>query len=243
MLQQALKPMTQTPVKAAQSMFPTSGSGSAGASGWMGGGAGNFNSFLGNGKDPNTPQGQMDAFNKLYPYTDSLKWRQMTQQLGYAGQQPVLQGLTWYGQHQPQYLNQLSQALTSLNPANRMGRVADFRRDAMGQGLDQANQNIGMLGANSGPLANALRMGAMNDAQQSGNEYMMQQYSPEQDAKNAALAAQLMNPAVSNPLLDWYTGLTMGGEQHHGQTAANGSIGNTIMGLAGAAGQIYGATK
>lgn len=218
MLQQAMQPIKKAPAM-------------------MGNSGGGFSGY--NQVSPNSPQGQMNALNKQYPYEKSLKWRQMTQQLGYAGQQPVLQGLTWYGQQQPQYLNMLGQAISSLNPNNRMGRVADFRRDAMGQGLDQANQQIGMLGANSGALANALRMGAMNSAQQAGNEYMFQQYSPEQDAKNAGLAAQLMNPGVSNPLLDWYTGLTMGGEQHHGQTAGNGSIGNTIMGLADAAGQIF----
>jgi hypothetical protein len=201
---------------------------------------GGFSGFQQPAQAPANPaQAQMNALNAQYPSTGGAKWVDMKKQLAYAAQPNVLHGMNFLNQMQPQHLNMIKQALSALNPNNRMGRVADYRRDAMGQGLDMANQQVGMLGANSGALANALRMGAMNNAQQAGNEYMFQQYSPEQDVRNAQAASALLDPATVTPLMDRYMQWLQEGQANKPKSSGGlGGVLGTLSNLAASAAEL-----
>jgi len=219
MLQQAMQPIKKAPQQPSNMM------------------GGRFTGFQQPAQAPANPaMANMNALNAQYPLKGGATWVDMKKQLAYAAQPNVLHGIGFLNQMQPQHLNMIMQALGALNPANRMGRVADYRRDAMGQGLDMANQQIGMLGANSGALANALRMGAMNNAQQAGNEYMFQQYSPEQDVRNAQAASALLDPATVTPLMDRYMQWLQEGQANKPKSSGGlGGMLGTLTGLAGSA--------
>lgn len=194
--------------------------------------------FFGQTQQPVNPQQQaMDALNASHPYINGLKWRDMSKQLGYGLQPQILSALDFYGQMQPQQFNAIRQAMSALNPANRQGRVEGFRKDAMGQANDQVNSQMGMLGNLDQATADALRIGAMNSAQQSGNEFMQQQYNPEQDVRNAMASSQLMAPGTMNPYLDYYMNLT--GQGAAANPAKKGpDILGTVLGAAGTAAQM-----
>lgn len=201
---------------------------------WLTGGAqgGGFSGL--NQVAPTSPQGQLNALNASHPYEKSLKWRQMTQQLGYGMQPQVLHALDFYGQMQPQQFAMIRNAMSALNPANKQGRVDQYRRDAMGQSLDQANSQMGMLGNLDENTRNAILLGAMNSSQQAGNEFMNQQYNPEQDVRNAMAAAGLLSAESLNPYMNAYQNLTTQGENTHA-TTSGGGIGGAIMGALGSA--------
>lgn len=192
----------------------------------------------------NQPQAQPQAqpaqtLNQQYPYKGGLKWGDMTKQLAYLAQPGALSGLNFMNQIQPMQQNLTMGAFNALNPANRQGRVDGFRRQAQQGAMDTVNEQAGTFGLLDARLLDALRAGAMNQATQSGNEYMRQQYSPEMDVQSALMGAQLSDPAVLAPLLNWYTNLIQQGDNV--QTQKNAQKGGGMLGgLAGLAGMAGG---
>lgn len=223
MLQQS---MQQQPIKTATQTGGW-GTGTAGQSGWAGM-PGLGSSFLGNNqtpKDPNSPMGQLDSLNASHPYEKSLKWRDMFKQMGYGMQPHVLNALDFYGQMQPQQFSMIRNAMSALNPANKQGRVEQYRRDATGQSLDQAQSHMGMLGNLDENTRNAIILGAMNNGNQAGNEFMNQQYNPEQDVRNAMAAAGLLSPESANPYLNAYQSAVMQGDVNNPKNSGGGLMG------------------
>lgn len=197
------------------------------------------------GQTPSQPAydvNKKSAFNTRYPYKGGLTWGDMKKQIGYGAQQSAMNGLNFMNQMQPQQQQMVSRAFAALNPQNRAGRVSNFRQQAMGAANDMVNQQGGTLlggGEETYALLNAMRLGAQNNAQQAGNDFMAQQYSPEMDVQSALQASQMMDPSISSPLLNFYLSLIQEGDQAQIQKNAQKG-GGMLGGLAGLAGMAGG---
>lgn len=205
-------------------------------SGGLGGWAPQGFSLGNQNNQPQTPVQQEDArINAMYGTDGGKKWSEMQKQLALTMRSGVLGHLSGLSALQPQQLSMIQQAMAALNPANRMGRVDSFRRDAQGSAADMARQSLGQFQGLTPELANAIMLGANNDARRSGNDYMMKMWSPETDAQSAMYAQQLMNPG---PLAELYNAIL---GQGRGQTIqdlsrSGGQAGGMMSGLAGLAG-------
>lgn len=189
----------------------------------------------------NTPEPNA-SLNSQYPYEKGLKWAELKKQLAYLAQYNALSGLSFMNEMQPQQQGLIRRGMSALDPANRVGRTQNFRRDAISQALEALNSRMGTLGTLDEKQANALRLGAINDAQVAGNNYMNQQYDPQTDVQAALASGQMLDPSIASPLLNWYTQLLQEGMGTQAQVMAqqgSGGLGGalgTIAGLAGAAG-------
>jgi len=161
------------------------------------------------------------------------KLQDMNNQLGYMMNPMAMQGLQFLMSQQGGQQNRVLNALAALRPENRMGRVEQFRRDAMGQGLDQVRQQSGSFTGLDSSLLNALRAGAMNQSQQAGNEFMMQQYNPDRDVQSAGMAAQLLDPNVASPMLAQYMNWLMSSMGAQAATPKQPGILGTLASVAG----------
>lgn len=207
-------------------------------SGGLGGWAPQGFSLGNQNNQPQTPVQQEDArINAMYGTDGGKKWSEMQKQLALTMRSGVLGHLSGLSALQPQQLSMIQQAMAALNPANRMGRVDSFRRDAQGSAADMARQSLGQFQGLTPELANAIRLGAMNQAAGAGNDFMMKQYSPEMDAQSAMLAGQLMDPGA---MANLYFQILNGGRgqtiQDLGQRNAGANAAMTgLAGIAGAA--------
>lgn len=161
--------------------------------------------------------------------------RQLQHQLMYMMNPSAMAGIRFLSEMQPGQQARTAQALAALAPGNRQGRVNMFRQNAMGQANDVLQQQMGAFSNLNPQLLDAMRLGLINQAQQAGNEFMMQQYDPMRDVEMAQAGAELLDPAIAAPLLNQYMGTVF---QQMQPRPRRGGL--TLGGVLGAAAQLAG---
>lgn len=103
----------------------------------------------------------------------------------------------------PARLAALRRAIMLGNPANVQGRLDAFRRRSMHEAQGAADQGIRSLTPGYDPRTlDAIRLGAINNAQRSGNAYQAKELSTEEQQKAFITQLQLLDPEMSMPTIN-----------------------------------------